>query len=178
MPQPADGNSESESLAKYLEEFRNNTERELAVIKSRMFWLLMPTFLLILSVLGLVLLTWIRVNKFQTQVTPEQNPLDSLTDVHGLALALLISCVIACVAFTLGLWQVHAFSFPAFRQTEPHWISGFLTGAGSVLEVFPSPDTFDQWRIKGPLVDDEWSVLFRELWESRCAESARSEIKT
>ena len=59
-------------------DFKNRTTDDLLVIKHRLLWLLMPTFFIILAVLGLSIFTWMQVNDIQQQTKVLQNSIDTL----------------------------------------------------------------------------------------------------
>jgi hypothetical protein len=44
-----------------------------------------------------------------------------------------------------------------------HWVQRFLSGASSVLEFFPSPDRFDDWRLGPDTLLNEWPATVRSL---------------
>ena len=60
-------------------DFKNKTMYDLAVIKHRLLWLLMPTFIL-LGILGLSILTWIEVNELQEQNRALRRSIDNLNE--------------------------------------------------------------------------------------------------
>jgi hypothetical protein len=60
--------SEPENQARLLNEFKQNTTDELAAIHSRLTWMLMPAFFILLAVLGLSVFTWIKVSEVQLQI--------------------------------------------------------------------------------------------------------------
>ena len=62
------------------------------------------------------------------------------------------------------------------QRLKTNWFGAFVTGIGSVLEMFPSPARFDRWRMKEGVAQTEWSLLFRELWESTHAEDSQNRI--
>ena len=59
-------------------DFKASTTDDLVVIKHRLLWLLMPTFFILLAVLGLSLVTWVQVNDIQLQTKSLQNSIETL----------------------------------------------------------------------------------------------------
>lgn len=59
-------------------DFKNKTTDDLLVIKHRLLWLLMPTFFILLAVLGLSILTWIQVNDMQEHNKGLQKSIETL----------------------------------------------------------------------------------------------------
>jgi hypothetical protein len=42
----------------------------------------------------------------------------------------------------------------------------FLRGMGSVLEIYPPEGCFDRWRRKEAIPENDFALLFRELWDT------------
>ena len=57
---------------------------------------------------------------------------------------------------------------------QPHRLWAFLTGVGSVLEIFPPPERFAAWRHKKRPAESEWASLVREFWD--CTRNQQDEI--
>jgi hypothetical protein len=70
--------SEPEKLAQILNDFKKHTTDELAVIHSRLTWMLMPAFFILLVVLGLSVFTWINVNEIQNQLKITNQSIEDL----------------------------------------------------------------------------------------------------
>jgi hypothetical protein len=65
--------TENENLSN---DFKNKTIDELASIKAHLIWLLMPTFLILVAVLGLSVFTWMEVSQLQLQSKSTEKSLD------------------------------------------------------------------------------------------------------
>lgn len=55
-------------------------------------------------------------------------------------------------------------------KTEQSLFWAFLRGVGSVMEIYPPEGCFDRWRRREPAAENEYALLFRELWETTHAE--------
>jgi hypothetical protein len=75
--------SEPEKMSQILNEFKRHTTAELAVIHSRLTWMLMPAFFILLVVLGLSVFTWISVNEIQNQLKITTQSIDGLRKAKG-----------------------------------------------------------------------------------------------
>ncbi len=69
---------EPNQQAAFLNDFKKQTAAELAAIKARLIWLLMPSFLILIAVLGLSLFTFHKVNELQVAMEGSEQTLKGL----------------------------------------------------------------------------------------------------
>ncbi len=83
MPDPSKWDADPQRQAAFMDEFKNATRSELAAIHNRLTWLLIPTFFILLVVLGLTLLTWMKVSELEGQVKSVEKALDDANKVKS-----------------------------------------------------------------------------------------------
>src|SRR5258708_6767428 len=71
----------------------------------------------------------------------------------------------------LANFKVHATDAPTDESetnvpTKRSLFWAFLRGVGSVLEIYPQEGCFDRWRMQKVIPENDYALLFRELWES------------
>jgi hypothetical protein len=79
MADPSKWDPDPQRQAAFMDEFKNKTSSELAAIHNRLTWLMIPMFFILLVVLGLTLLTWMKVSEIEIQVKGIEKAID---DAH------------------------------------------------------------------------------------------------
>ncbi len=79
MPSSPQWSADPQKQAEFMEEFRNVSKAELSAIHNRLTWLLIPTFFILLVVLGLAVITWMKVNELEGKVKGLEKSIDDVS---------------------------------------------------------------------------------------------------